>query len=130
MDLIDTNVKSFEAFPESYTLNHEEKKIYDSLLQKLKNYHAATTSAIEMATVDLTNSMESMLESHNYYQAVDKEYSQFSKSLYRGVRVSFDQLMEKTAGRFVQFIITIVILILGTLLLAIKEFMKYQKESD
>jgi hypothetical protein len=64
LDSLKVNLENARRFAEVYALNTQEHSIDHMLLQDLEKYHAASATAIEMATVDLTSANKSVLSAN------------------------------------------------------------------
>jgi len=104
LDSLKVNLENARRFAEVYALNTQEHSIDHMLLQDLEKYHAASATAIEMATVDLTSANKSVLSANAYFMQVDKAFRNLLQAVQTSSTASFSQLQENTHKRFWLFI--------------------------
>lgn len=104
LDALQESLGQAEKFAESHTLNAQERSLYETLVQNLEAYHATSTTAIEMATVDLALATESILSSNAYFVKVDKDFLAVKQAMQESSSASFGQLQENADKNFWLFI--------------------------
>src|SRR5882724_753693 len=104
LDSLKVNLENARQFAEVYALNTQERSIYHTLFQSLEKYHAASATAIEMATVDLTSANKSVLSANAYFMQVDNSFLVLLQAMQTSSSTSFSKLQENTHKDFWLFI--------------------------
>lgn len=113
LDELDENAERFDKFSDLYTLSDNERFIYNELLEHLTAYYEVSHRGIEMTTVNLALSNDSVRSANNYFKAVSQHFSELTSAMHKNNRLSFLRLQNSTDGYFRSFfVITLIILLL------------------
>jgi methyl-accepting chemotaxis protein len=122
LDALRSSLEHARAFATAYPLNARERDIHTSLFTTLEKYHAASTTAIEMATVDLSLATESMLSSNTYFVNADREFLTLLQAIQASGSLALQTLQAGADKSFWLFLgttgILIVLLLVSSLALA------------
>lgn len=113
--------KAFEAFNKDAALTGAEKQSFEKFLEKVDGYIKAVGTSIEMATVDLSNSRESLARANSFYAEAFDAHNQYSTLLQQEANTKFTNLTSLTEKRYKVFIgvsgtMIILIIVLSLLL--------------
>jgi methyl-accepting chemotaxis protein len=122
LDALSASLEQVRAFATTYTLSSSERDMHTSLDTTLDKYRAASTTAIEMATVNLSQAMQSILSSNTYFIEADKQFLAFMQAIQAGGAQAFSVLQDNADKSFWLFLgstgVLLVLLLISSLAIA------------